>query len=205
VAWTLKGKTTYAHEGAVMIGGAVVQFLRDGLGLLESAAQSESLAASLPDNEGVYFVPAFAGLGTPHWDPDARGLIIGLTRGTTRAHLTRAALESIAYQSLDLCEAFGGKIKSLNVDGGASLNRLLMQFQADITGAEVRVNHSPEVTALGVAMLAALGCGLVASQQDLLKLDLRLNIFKPAMPAARRKLLVDKWHKAVKRSLAWAE
>lgn len=205
VAWTLKGKTTYAHEGAVMIGGAVVQFLRDGLGIIDEASQSEGLAASLTSNEGVYFVPAFAGLGTPHWDPDARGLIIGLTRGTTRAHLCRAALESIAYQSLDLCHAFGGKIKSLNVDGGASRNRLLMQFQADITGAEVRVNHSPEVTALGVAMLAALGCGLVKTQQDLARLDLRLNIFKPAMGAAARKALVDRWRKAVGRSLGWAE
>jgi glycerol kinase len=203
VAWTLKGKTTYAHEGAVMIGGAVVQFLRDGLKIIESAPQSEDLAATLDSNEGVYFVPAFAGLGTPHWDPDARGLIIGLTRGTTRAHLARAALESIAYQSLDLCRAFGGAIKSLNVDGGASQNRLLMQFQADITGAEVRVNHSPEVTALGVAMLAALGCGLVPSQQDLLKLDLRLHVYKPAMPAARRKALAEKWREAVRRSMGW--
>jgi glycerol kinase len=205
VAWTLKGKTTYAHEGAVMIGGAVVQFLRDGLGIIDEAAQSETLAATLPSNDGVYFVPAFAGLGTPHWDPDARGLIIGLTRGTTRAHLCRAALESIAYQSLDLCHAFGGKVKSLNVDGGASRNRLLMQFQADITGTEVRANHSPEVTALGVAMLAALGCGLVKSQQDLARLDLRLDIFKPAMGAAARKALVDRWRKAVKRSMGWAE
>ncbi|MDB5106876.1 MAG: glpK [Fibrobacteres bacterium] len=204
VAWTLKGKTTYAHEGAVMIGGAVVQFLRDGLKIIDSAAQSEELAATLPGNEGVYFVPAFAGLGTPHWDPDARGLIIGLTRGTTRAHLCRAALESIAYQSMDLCRAFGGGIKALNVDGGASGNRLLMQFQADVTGAEVRVNRSPEVTALGAAMLAALGCGLIASQRDLLKLDLRLDIFKPAMAAGTRKALADRWHKAVERSLGWA-
>ncbi|MEO7427266.1 MAG: glycerol kinase GlpK [Fibrobacteria bacterium] len=204
VAWTLKGKTTYAHEGAVLIGGAVVQFLRDGLKILDHAGESEALAASLTDNEGVYFVPAFAGLGTPHWDPDARGLIIGLTRGTTRAHLARAALESIAFQSLDLCRAFGGSLKSLNVDGGASANRLLMQFQADITGTEVRVNRSPEVTALGVAMLAGLGCGLIASQRDLLKLDLPLDIFTPAMPAARRKALVERWHRAVARSLAWA-
>jgi glycerol kinase len=211
VAWTIKGKTTYAHEGAVMIGGAVVQFLRDGLRILDDAAQSETLAATLESNEGVYFVPAFAGLGTPHWDPDARGLIVGLTRGTTRAHLARAALESIAYQSLDLCDAFAGRaggragnrIKSLNVDGGATRNRLLMQFQADITGAEVRANHSPEVTALGVAMIAALGCGLVASQQDLLKLDLRLDIFKPAMKPPVRKALVARWHEAVKRSMGW--
>ncbi|HKP96251.1 MAG TPA: glycerol kinase GlpK [Fibrobacteria bacterium] len=205
VAWTLKGKTTYAHEGAVMVGGAAVQFLRDGLGIIDDAEQSETLAASLAGNEGVYFVPAFAGLGTPHWDPDARGLLIGLTRGTTRAHLCRAALESIAYQSLDLCRAFGGGIKSLNVDGGASRNRLLMQFQADITGAEVRVNHGHEVTALGVAMLAALGCGLIASQRELLELDLRLDVYKPAMKAAGRKLLVDRWREAVKRSMGWAD
>jgi glycerol kinase len=204
VAWKLKGKTTYAHEGAVMAGGAVVQFLRDGLRIIDDAAQSEELAAKLPDNDGVYFVPAFAGLGTPHWDPDARGLIIGLTRGTTRAHLARAALESIAFQSQDLCQAFGGRLKALNVDGGASRNRLLMQFQADITGAEVRANHSPEVTALGVAMLAGLGCGLVKSQQDLMKLDLRLDIFKPAMSPTTRKALLAKWHKAVARSMGWA-
>ena len=205
VAWTLKGKTTYAHEGAVLIGGAVIQFLRDGLKIIRTVVESETQAESLVENEGVYFVPAFAGLGTPHWDPNARGLIIGLTRGTTRAHICRAALESIAFQSLDLCQAFGGKIKTLNVDGGASQNRLLMQFQADITGAEVRANHSPEVTALGVGMLAALGCGLVKSQQDLLKLDLQLNAYKPSMNAAKRKTLVDRWHRAVKRSLDWAD
>lgn len=204
VGWTLKGKTIYAHEGSVMIGGAVVQFLRDGLKLIEKSADSEGLAAGLPTNEGVYFVPAFAGLGTPHWDPDARGLIIGLTRGTTRAHLARAALESIAFQSLDLVEAFKGRIKALNVDGGASQNRLLMQFQADILGAEIRVNESPEVTALGVAMLAALGCGLIASPRELLKLDLPLRIFKPAMALTQRKALIAKWHMAVKRSMGWA-
>jgi len=204
VAWTLGGKTTYAHEGAVMIGGAVVQFLRDGLGLIENAPQSEALAAGLESNEGVYFVPAFAGLGTPHWDPDARGLIIGLTRGTTRSHLCRAALESIAFQSLDLCRAFGGSIKVLNVDGGASGNRLLMQFQADITGAEVRVNDSPEVTALGAAMLAALGCGLIPSRRDLMKLNLPLHTYKPAMSASRRRELSAQWREAVKRSLRWA-
>jgi glycerol kinase len=215
LAWTLKGKTTYAHEGAVMIGGAVIQFLRDGLKIIDQASQSEELAASLPSNEGVYFVPAFAGLGTPHWDPDARGLIIGLTRGTTRAHLCRAALESIAYQSLDLCEAFAAPrlgaaaprsraLKSLNVDGGATRNGFLMQFQADILGAEVRANESPEVTALGAAMIAGLGCGLIRSQQDLLKLDLPLRVFKPSMASPLRKRLVTRWREAVKRSMGWA-
>lgn len=210
VAWTLGGKTTYAHEGAVMVGGAVVQFLRDGLKMIDDAAASESLAASVPDNGDVYFVPAFAGLGTPHWDPRARGLLIGLTRGTTRAHIARAALESIAYQSLDLIRAFdaGPKargLKAINVDGGASRNKFLMQFQADIAGAEVRVNRSAEVTALGAAMLAALGCGLVASQADLLKLDLRLDSFLPNMVAARRKHLVGRWREAVDRSRGWAK
>jgi glycerol kinase len=205
VAWTLKGKTTYAHEGAVMAGGAVVQFLRDGLKIIEDAAASESLAASAPDNGDVYFVPAFAGLGTPHWDPDARGLLIGLTRGTTRAHIARAALESIAFQSLDLIRAFdAGRMRAINVDGGASRNRLLMQFQADIAGVEVRVNPSAEVTALGAAMLAALGCGLIASQSDLLKLDLDLEPFRPAMAASERKRLAERWREAVARSRRWA-
>ena len=206
VAWTLKGNTAYAHEGAVMAGGAVIQFLRDGLGLIAEASQSEALAASLPGNEGVYFVPAFAGLGTPHWDPDARGLVIGLTRGSTRAHLCRAALESIAYQSLDLCRAFGdrGRIRSLNVDGGASRNAFLMQFQADILGAEVRVSESPEVTALGAAMLAGLGSGVIRSTRQLLELKLPRQVFKPAIRAAERNLLVGAWEEAVKRSRGWA-
>jgi glycerol kinase len=212
LAWTIKGKTFYAHEGAVMVGGAVIQFLRDSLKIIEQSSDSEGLAASLPSNEGVYFVPAFAGLGTPHWDPDARGLIIGLTRGTTRAHLCRAALESIAYQSLDLCAAFAGakgadrvSIKTLSVDGGATRNAFLMQFQADILGAEVHANESPEVTALGAAMIAGLGCGLIASQKELQKLNLSLRIFKPSMAAAPRKQLTAKWREAVKRSMHWAE
>ena len=209
VAWTLKGKTTYAHEGAVLAGGAVVQFLRDGLKLIDDAAASEALAASVPDNGDVYFVPAFAGLGTPHWDADARGLLIGLTRGTTRAHIARAALESIAFQSLDLMQAFGAgpgarRLKAINVDGGASRNRFLMQFQADIAGAEVRVNPSAEVTALGAAMLAALGCGLVASPRDLLRLDLSLDRFQPSLAASERKRLAARWREAVARSRGWA-
>jgi glycerol kinase len=210
VAWTLKGKTIYAHEGAVLAGGAVVQFLRDGLKIIDDAAASESLAASVPDNGDVYFVPAFAGLGTPHWDPDARGLLIGLTRGTTRAHIARAALESIAFQSLDLIRAFDAgpksrSLKAINVDGGASRNKFLMQFQADIAGAEVRANRSAEVTALGAAMLAALGCGLIASQADLLKLDPGLDRFLPKMDAARRKRLVVRWREAVDRARGWAK
>jgi glycerol kinase len=203
LAWTLKGRTTYAHEGAVLVGGAAVQYLRDALGLIGAAHETEALAASLESNDGVYFVPAFAGLGTPHWDPDARGLLIGLTRGTGRAHLARAALESIAFQSADLVAALGRMPKALHVDGGASQNAFLMQFQADILGVEVKVSDSPEMTALGAAMLAGLGCGLIASEKDLLRLDLPLRSFHPKLPAARRKKLLAEWHAAVERTRGW--
>jgi glycerol kinase len=214
VAWTLKGKTTYAHEGAVMVAGAAIQFLRDSLGLIAAAPESQALAESLDGNDGVFFVPAFAGLGTPHWDPDARGLLVGLTRGTTRAHLARAALEAIAFQSLDLVEAMdpprikGGKgaagaSKPLNVDGGASQNAFLMQFQADVLGAEVKASDSPEITALGVAMLAGLGCGLIASEKELLRLDLPRRTYKPSLPPARRRRLIAQWRAAVERSKGW--
>ncbi len=233
LAWTLKGKTTYAHEGAVMIGGAVVQFLRDSLGVIGAAPETEALAASLPGNDGVYFVPAFAGLGTPWWDADARGLLIGLTRGTGRAHLARAALESIAFQSLDLVAALGPGTKTaagrgakpagaakaalsgrarhgagrlqgpLHVDGGASQNAFLMQFQADLLGAEVRVSDSPEITALGAAMLAGMGCGLIASEKELDRLDLPMRSYKPSMPAKKRDRLVAEWHAAVLRARGW--
>ena len=220
VAWTLDGKTTYAHEGAVMIGGAVIQFLRDGLKILNSANESEAIALKLNStgakdvsevNQKIFFVPAFAGLGTPYWDPHARGLIIGLTRGTTRAHLIRAALESIAFQSVDLCDAltgkgghFGGKIPRLQVDGGASQNQFLMQFQADVLKSEVHVNLNPEMTALGVAMLASLGAGLTPSIHHLAKLQLEKKIFKPKMKDKIRQQLLLKWHDALNRSKAWA-
>jgi glycerol kinase len=232
LAWTLKGKTTYAHEGAVMIGGAVVQFLRDSLGVIGAAPETEALAASLPGNDGVYFVPAFAGLGTPYWDADARGLLIGLTRGTGRAHLARAALESIAFQSLDLVAALGPGPQSasgrgaaavqarggqsararrgggllrgpLHVDGGASQNAFLMQFQADILGMEVKVSDSPEITALGAAMLAGLGCGLLATEKELQRLDLPMRGFKPSMTAKKRGRLISEWHAAVARARGW--
>jgi glycerol kinase len=203
LAWTLKGRTTYAHEGAVMVGGAAVQYLRDSLGLVGAALETEALAASLPGNDGVYFVPAFAGLGTPYWDPDARGLLVGLTRGSGRAHFARAALESIAFQSLDLVRALAHPPKALHVDGGASQNGFLMQFQADILGMEVKVSDSPEITALGVALLAGLGSGFIASEKELHKLDLPMRSFKPSMPAAKRKKLIAEWHAAVERSRGW--
>lgn len=208
IAWTLNGKTTYAHEGSVMIGGAVIQFLRDGLQLLKTATDSDKLSAELKSNDDVYFVPAFAGLGTPHWDPTARGLIIGLTRGTTRAHLIRSALESIAFQSADLCDSLHRgrkKIDRLQVDGGASQNNFLMQFQADILGCEIHVNKNYEMTALGIAMLAALGCGLIQSIEDLDKIKLSIKIFKPKMKTALRKSILGKWKNAVARSRNWEQ
>jgi glycerol kinase len=213
VAWTIGGKTTYAHEGAVMVGGAVVQYLRDSLGIIRGAEETEALAASLKGNDGVYFVPAFAGLGTPYWDPDARGLLIGLTRGTGRAHVARAALESIAFQSQDLVRALEGKpgnsaaarrrAAPLRVDGGASRNAFLMQFQADILGQTVEVSDNPEMTALGAAMLAGLGCGMIGSHRELSALAAPSRTYTPAMPAPQRAQLLAEWHTAVARSRGW--
>ena len=163
VAWQREGQLTYALEGSVFIGGAVVQWLRDGLGIIKSASEVEALAASVPDNGGVYFVPAFAGLGSPHWDPHARGNISGLTRGSTAGHIARAALESIAYQSADVLDAMqadsGIAISELRVDGGAARNDYLMQFQADILGVPVVRPRVTETTALGAAYLAGLAVG----------------------------------------------
>ena len=163
VAWRLNGRTEYALEGSVFIGGAVVQWMRDGLGLIRSAADIEALAASVPDNGGVYLVPAFAGLGAPHWDPYARGVLVGLTRDTTARHIARAVLESIAFQVADLQEAMqtdaGVAVKELRVDGGAACNDLLMQFQADLLGAPVVRPAVTESTALGAAYLAGLAAG----------------------------------------------
>ncbi len=204
VAWTLGGETSYAHEGTVLVGGAAVQFLRDQLGIVAHAGDTEAMATSLKGNDGVYFVPAFAGLGTPHWDPNARGLIIGLTRGTTQAHLARAALESIAYQTLEVVEAFGGRSpRCLRVDGGGSHNRFLMQFQADLLGVEVEVSDNAEVTALGAAMLAALGAG-ATTMADLRRVEFPVHRFRPRMKPAERDALVGKWKRAVARAKGWA-
>jgi len=174
VAWKVNGKIQYAFEGSIFIGGAVVQWLRDGLGIIKSSADIEKLALSVPDTQGVYFVPAFAGLGAPYWEPDVRGTIIGLSRGTNQAHIARAALEAIAYQTMDVLKAMeadaGMEIKELRVDGGAAANDLLMQFQSDLLGCEVIRPTIIETTALGAAYLAGLAVGFWDSIEEIQQL-----------------------------------
>jgi glycerol kinase len=206
VAWKLGNTTEYALEGSVFVGGAVVQWLRDGLGLIRSSQEVESLATSVPDNGGVYFVPAFVGLGAPHWDSYARGSIFGLTRGSTAGHLARAAVESIAYQVADLLDAMqrdtGNSVEELRVDGGAAANDSLMQFQSDVLGIPVVRPAVTETTALGAAYLAGLGSGVWRSPQDIdpAAKDLR---FEPGMPASQTAALRQRWNEAVTRSKAW--
>ena len=203
VAWQIGGRTEYALEGSVFIGGAVVQWLRDGLGLIRTAAEIEPLAASVSDNGGVYLVPAFAGLGAPHWDPYARGTLVGITRGTSSGHIARAALESIAYQVADLLDAMsadaGIPLKELRVDGGAATNNMLMQFQADLLGVPVVRPAVTETTALGAAYLAGLAVGYWKSADDVSgqwKVDRR---FEPAMPRAAA-ARCERWTEALGRS-----
>jgi glycerol kinase len=207
VAWQIGGRTEYALEGSVFIGGAVVQWIRDGLGLIRSAPEIEKLASSVPDNGGVYLVPAFAGLGAPHWDAYARGTIVGITRGTTAAHIARAALESIAYQVADLLDAMaadsGIALKELRVDGGAATNDMLMQFQADLLGVPVVRPAVTETTALGAAYLAGLAVGYWPSVDAITgqwKVDRR---FEPAMPRATASALRERWTAALGRSKGW--
>jgi len=208
VAWRRNGVTDYALEGSVFIGGAVIQWLRDGLQIIRSAGEVEALAASVPDNGGVYLVPAFAGLGAPHWDAYARGAMFGLTRGSTRAHLARAALESIAYQSADLLAAMqadaGVVLAELRVDGGAAANNLLLQFQCDLLGVPVVRPTVLETTALGAAYLAGLAVGYWADAKDVAAnwhVDRR---FEPAMSRDQAGSLKANWTKAVERSKHWA-
>ncbi len=203
------GQPQYAIEGSVFIGGAVVQWLRDGLGIIKSAADIEALAANVPDNGGVYFVPAFTGLGAPHWDPHARGMISGLTRGSSAAHIARAALECIAFQSADVLDAMQRDaaiaIAELRVDGGAARNDILMQFQADILGVPVVRPRVTETTALGAAYLAGLAAGYWKSGDEI---DAQWQVerrFHPAMEPARRLALRASWRKAVQRSGGWAQ
>ncbi len=207
VAWKLKGQTQYALEGSVFIGGAVVQWLRDGLGIIKSAAEVEALAASVPDSGDVYLVPAFAGLGAPHWDQRARGSIAGLTRGTTAAHLARAAIEAIAFQVADVLDVMmvdsGAQLRELRVDGGASANALLMQFQADLLGVSVVRPSVTETTALGAALLAGLGSGLFKSQSELAELSFPETRFAPRMPRDEVDRRRSRWNEALKRSLDW--
>jgi glycerol kinase len=197
----------YALEGSVFVAGAIVQWLRDEMRFFGSSVEIEALAASVPDNGGVYIVPAFTGLGAPHWDPYARGTIIGLTRGAGRAHIARAALESIAFQSADLLEAMqadaGVRLEELRVDGGASRNDLLMQFQADLIGAPVVRPQVTETTALGAAYLAGLAAGFWKSTGDIASQWRAERRFEPAMPASRSGELRARWTDALERSKAW--
>lgn len=207
VAWGLPDGTTYALEGSVFVTGAAVQWLRDGLGIITSAAETEALANSVPDTDGVYLVPAFAGLGAPYWDPYARGLLIGLTRGTGRAHVVRATLEAIAYQSRDVLEAMaldsGITLKALRADGGAVVNNFLMQFQADLLGVPVERPVVNETTALGAAFLAGLATGFWNDRYELSALWERERRFEPAMPEPERARRYKGWKRAVERALAW--
>ena len=209
VAISLNGEVEYALEGSVFVGGAVIQWIRDGMHMIQDSCDSEYYAQKVPDNGGVYIVPAFTGLGAPYWDMYARGAILGITRGTTQNHIIRAAEESIAYQSADLMGAMekdtGIKIKTLKVDGGASRDQFLMQFQADILDKVVQRPAIRETTALGAAYLAGLATG-VWSGLDEIRAQWTLDkLYAPDMAAARRERLLAGWHKAVGRSLAWAE
>jgi glycerol kinase len=207
VAWQINGRTEYALEGSVFIGGAAVQWLRDGLGIISSSSEVEALAASVADNGGVYFVPALSGMGAPYWDAHARGLIIGLTRGTTRAHIARATLEGIALQVTDILTAMqadsGIKIPELRVDGGASENQLLMQIQADLLGVPVVQSSTPESTVMGAAFLAGLGSGFWKSLQELESRWTEGRSFRPSITDGERDAHLARWKEAVSRSRNW--
>jgi glycerol kinase len=208
IAWRIGPTTTYALEGSIFIAGAALQWLRDGLGVIRTAAESETLARSVGDTGGVYFVPAFVGLGAPYWDMYARGTVVGLTRGTTAAHLARAALEAIAYQSRDVLEAMaadaGFSARQLRVDGGAAANDFLCQFQADILGIPVLRPAVVETTALGAACLAGLGAGLWTSLDALAGRATIARTFVPMMTPAARAERYEGWRRAVERARAWA-
>jgi glycerol kinase len=208
VACGPRGEAAYALEGSIFVAGAAVQWLRDELGLIESAAETEELAGSLATNDGVYFVPAFVGLGAPHWMAEARGTIVGLTRGSSRQHLVRAALEAMAYATHDLIEAMAGDwghpVRELRADGGASANDWLMQFQADIAGVPVGRPAMVETTALGAASLAGLICGLWSTPEELRELQKLERRFEPGLAAAERDRYLDGWRRAVRTAAAWA-
>lgn len=208
IGWAIGDEIVYALEGSVFSAGAAVQWLRDGLGIIDTSAESESLATTVDDNGGVYLVPAFVGLGAPYWDMYARGAIVGLTRGTTRAHVARAALESIAYQTRDVLDLMrldaGTTISSLRVDGGATENRLLMQFQADIMGVPIQRSAVKETTALGAGYLAGLAVGFWDSSDEIASLWQTDAIFHPTMDESQREGLYSDWQRAVERSRNWA-
>ncbi len=208
IGWRQGGQTDYALEGSVFVAGAVVQWLRDGLGIIRTAPEIEELAGSVPDSGDVYLVPAFAGLGAPHWDAYARGAIVGLTRGTTAAHIARAALEGIAFQVVDILGAMeadsGIQLAELRVDGGASKNNLLMQLQADLLGVPVVRSRNSETTALGAAYLAGLAVDFYKSKDELASQWASDRKFEPAISDDERSALRSRWHKALERSRAWA-
>lgn len=207
VSWQIGDKTEYALEGSVFIGGAVIGWLRDSLGIIENASDVEALANSISDNGGVYFVPAFAGLGAPHWNQDARGLIIGLTRGTGKAHIARAAVEAIAFQTADLLDSMRAdskiELKELRVDGGATKNDSLLQFQADVLGIPVVRSRITETTALGAAYLAGLAIGFWKDKSELSAHQQPDKIFMPKMSQTKIKAMRERWNEAVKRALDW--
>jgi glycerol kinase len=208
VAWKINGEVQYALEGSVFIAGAVVQWLRDGLRLIQSSSEVEALALKTEDNGGVYMVPAFTGLGAPHWNQHARGTVVGITRGTTDAHLARAAVESIAYQTMDVLKAMeadsGLSIKEVRVDGGATVNNYLMQFQSDILKTAVARPQITETTALGAAYLAGLAVGFWSSIKQIEKQWKVDRVFEPN-GTKNTSQMIQEWHRAVKAARAWAE
>jgi len=208
IGWGLAEEVSYAMEGSIFITGAAVQWLRDGLGLIAEVAESEVLARSIPDSDGVYFVPAFVGLGAPYWDMYARGTIIGLTQGTTRAHLARATLEAIAYQARDVVEAMSAEadlqIPLLRVDGGGTANSFLMQFQADILGVPIQLAAVSETTALGVAYLAGLAVGLWRDTAEVARRWRAAETYEPSISTDQREALYAGWKRAVERARNWA-
>ena len=208
IAWQIGTSTTYALEGGVFIGGAVVQWLRDGLGIIKTSAEVEKLATSVPDNGGVYFVPAFAGLGAPYWQQFARGTLLGITRGTTNAHIARASLESIAFQTMDVLTSMNADaqlaIHELRVDGGATANDLLMQFQSDLLDCRVIRPAITETTALGAAYLAGLAIGFWKDTAEIENYWRAEKNFEPVMSAETREKEIRQWQKAIKAALVWA-
>ena len=209
VAWQIGNETHYALEGSVFMGGATVQWLRDELGIIGDSAEIEALAATVPDADGVVLVPAFAGLGTPHWNGHARGTLFGLTRGSGKAHIARAALDAIAHQTVDVLRAMeadaGVAIPELRVDGGATVNNLLMQRQSDLLGISVVRPKVTETTALGAAYLAGLSVGYWSSTEDIQSQWTAEHTFTPALDAAGRQAADDRWQRAVRATLSWAE
>ncbi len=209
VAWKIGNETQYALEGSIFIAGAVVQWLRDGMGLIKNSGDVEKLAAKVKDSDGVYFVPAFAGLGAPHWNQHARGTIVGITRGTTSSHIARAALDSIAYQTLEVLLAMqndsGIDIRELRVDGGATINNNLMQFQSDLLQAKVVRPKITETTALGAAYLAGLAVNYWSDINEVKKQWQIDRTFSPQIKAVETDSLIKGWHRAVKAAKAWAD